>query len=164
MEPEEVRALLRAYRENKSRVAYLETEAEEIRRGVVIENRPETQAIHAQKYDLKPRSSSHSSPTEKLAIWSVDGGKTTLADHWEKEAKQIETELWNVRRDVARVDAWLLGLTDKERAVITAHELDGLPWYKVSFQSESLLGTYMTDGGLRKIGRTAMDKICRIAR
>ena len=121
------------------------------------------QAMHAQSYEISSRSG-HAAPTEKLALWALDGGQTASAKRWEAEAQRVEQELWNAKRDAARVDIWLLGLTDKERAVITAHELDRLPWYKVAFQSEKLIGHYMTENGLRRIGRQALDKICKIAR
>lgn len=165
MQPDEVRGLLRAYKENKSRVSYLEAEAAELRRGIQAEEQPEMQAVHAQRYfGTPPPSHFNSSRTETLALAAADGRHTETTRRWLGELNDIEQELRKARLDVARVDVWMLGLTGRERAVITAHEIEREPWYKVAFQSEKLLGHYMTADGLRRIGRQAFEKICMIAR
>lgn len=121
------------------------------------------QAMHAQSYEISSRSG-HAAPTEKLALWALDGGQTASAKRWEAEAQRVEQELWNAKRDAARVDIWLLGLTVKERKVLTAHEIDGLSWPEVSFESPKLMGYHMTPDGLRRIGKQAIEKVCSIAR
>lgn len=164
MEPDEVRGLLRAYKENKSRVSYLEAEAAELRKGIWAEEQPEMQAIHAQRYFCTPPPSFTSSKTEMLALSAVDGMHTETTRRWSDELNEIEQELRKARLNVARVDVWMRGLTDRERAIITAHEIEREPWYKVSFQSEKLIGQYLGQERLRGIGKQALKKICTIAR
>lgn len=159
MQPDQVRKHLRAYRENKARIAHYETQADEIRRGIWAENQPAMQAIHAQSYDLHIRSW-HSSPTERC----LEGRQTASAKVWAEELRQLDRETQEARFAVAYVDAWLCGLTEKEQKAITAHEIDGLSWQEVSFESPELLGYYMSPDGLRRIGKLAIEKICRIAR
>lgn len=159
---DEAREILRAYRENQSRVSYLESLADEMKRGIWAETRPEMQAIHAQGYEY--HSGGRSSPTERHALRGADGAQTDAAERWAEELKRVEDELFTARMNVSRVEIWLAGLTEKERIVITAHEIDHLPWYRVAFQSEKLLGHYMSESGLRHIGRGAINKINHITR
>lgn len=160
MQPDEVRSLLRAYRENKARADYLEAEAENIAKAIVAENRPEMQAVHAQSYEYHPHTSAHSAPTENAVFRSFDGGGTAQAKAWAQELRQLE----KARFDAVRVEVWLSGLTDKERKVITARYIDHLTWPAVAMNSDELIGYFMTPDGLRRIGRVAFEKICMIAR
>lgn len=159
LQPDEVRSKLKAYRENKSRIDYIALYAEQIKDGLRIENRPEMNAVHAQQYECSS-GSFDSSPTERLAL----AEESAAGRRWREELEQLKRDERKARFDIAFVDTWLQALTDKERAAVTAHEIDGLPWFKVAFQSERLFGHYLTADSLRKIGKAAFDKICRIAR
>lgn len=161
---DEVRKALRSYHTASARVAFLKEEAEELRRGIELEKRPELHAIHAQSYTGAPTTKSRSSITERTALRAADGYRYEDVQRWEAELRQIEAEIRSLERYPRYVDIWLSALTDKERAVITAHEIELQSWEEMASHSAKLLGVYYSVSGLRKIGRTAMMKITDIAR
>lgn len=161
MSPNAIRDALRSYRANQARLSFLEGEAEELRRGISLENRPEVHAIHAQRYSGIPVRTPGGSITEKTALRAADGVENADAKRWRKELGSAEAEIQRLRCEMRMVDTWLSGLTEKERRVITAHELDDQSWLEMSLSD--LLGCPMSESGLKKIGRKAIEKICMIA-
>lgn len=130
-----------------------------MRKAIWAENQPEMQAIHGQNYDQVSRPVGRvSSPTERCAL--AVGCETETARAWREELQSLR----QARINVARVDVWLLGLTEKERKVLTAREIDGSTWPQMAMNSHSIVGFYMTADGLRRIGKAAFEKVCRIAR
>ena len=111
MHPDEVRSLLRTYRENKSRIDYIALYAEQIKDGLRIENRPEMNAVHAQQYE-RSSGSFDSSPTERLAL----AEESAAGRRWREELEQLKRDEKQAQFDIAFVDTWLQALTDKERA------------------------------------------------
>jgi hypothetical protein len=76
----------------------------------------------------------------------------------------LEKEIWETERDIVMVENLLSALSMSERAIITAHEIDGEVWPAVEYKSDQLLGYHMTAEGLRRKGRRAIEKLCYITR
>lgn len=162
---DEIRQTFRSYHTASARIAFLQDEAEELRRGIELENRPELHAIHAQSYNAPPSGQPFGgSVTERVVLFSADGKQDQNAVRWSRELQQIETEIRHLQRVPRLVEIWLSGLNEKERTVITAHEIDRESWEEMATHSTKLLGMYYSVSGLRKIGKTAMQKVANIAR
>ena len=122
MNADEVRCLLRAHRGKQSRLVYLQDKADKLRKGIAAEENPLMHTLHGQQYEATPRSSLHSSPVEKLVF---NANKTDTVKRWCKELQQLEKEIWETERDIVMVENLLSALSMSERAIITAHEIDG---------------------------------------
>ena len=161
MNAEEMRAFLRAHRGKQSRLVYLQEQADKLQKGIAAEENPLIHTLHGQQYEIMPHCSIPSSPVEKLLF------KTNESDtvkRWRKELEQLEQEIWETDRDIVMVENLLSALSMSERAIITAHEIDGEVWPAVEYKSDQLLGYHMTADGLRRKGRRAIEKLCYITR
>lgn len=159
---DEVREALRSYQTTKARVAFLQEQAEELRRGIELENRPELHVITAQQYTGMPIGTARDSITERIGIYAADGYQSPDAARWEKELRSIEAEIRQTESNARCVDIWLSALTEKERSVITAREIEQQTWEEMS--NHEILGNYYSISGMRNIHKAAMQKIQNIAR
>lgn len=164
MKPDEVMSILTAYRANQKRLVFLQEQAEEMRRGIALENLPEMHAVRTQKYTGLPARSANSSIVEDVALHAVDGGETADSVRWRQELAQIEAEIYRAQRNIRYVDIWLSGLSDKQRAVVTAHTINKKTWPYICVNSETLIGVWMSESGLRNVHRAAISTILNIAR
>ena len=162
MTKKEVEATLESHKENKARLEFLRMEAEELRRGVYIENRPEVHAIGAQTYDHTHIKGKKDSIVETLGLRSLDGETYADADRWQRELDALEREIRTKERAVRYVDIWLSALDDSEKIAVEWHYIDHKTWERVSLATDRLLGYYIGADGMRRIGREAIRKICSI--
>lgn len=162
---DEIRKAFRCYHTAGARIAFLTEQAEELRRGIEREMLPDLHAVRTQSYDGVPVAATPSSSiTERTALRAVDGYKSPVVVCWQQELHQIETEIRTLQKYPRYVDIWLSALNEKERVVVTAHEIELKSWTEIELQSSKLLGNHYSESGLRRICRTAMTKICDIAK
>lgn len=162
MTKKDVEHTLDNYKENKARLEFLQMEAEELRRGISIENRPEVHAIGAQTYDHIHTKVKKDSIVETLGLRSLDGETYADADRWQRELDALEREIRTKERAVRYVDIWLSALDDSEKIAVEWHYIDHKTWERVSLATDRLLGYYIGAEGMRRIGREAIRKICSI--
>ena len=153
---DEIRKILRSFRTTQARVSYLKQQAEDIRKAIFAENSPAMQAIHGQHYDFTPSRGAPSSVQERLCLKELE---TPDAERWQKELRTLEAEIRKAESDAKFVDIWLTGLTEKERTVLTAHEIDLMSWTEMEINSVKLLGEYYSTSGLQKINARALQRI-----
>lgn len=162
----EVRGLLNAYREMCGRLGHLETETRRLKRAYATMKRDLTETLagpRAQVLSDMPKGGSlPSSQVERAAI--------KLATENAEELRAINAEIEAVRREIERVrdrisyvDAWLDGLTERERLVIQRRAINGETWEEVGRAYADRFGLELNDDSLMRIRRSAMRHIFRMA-
>lgn len=164
-----VNDLLDLYHQNLQRLHTLREQAEELRASIETESSHalEDAAIRAQQYSGMPHSGAINRSVEDTALRFADGYKPPNVQRWMDEHAHVMRQISGLSRDVAHVDRWLaadnLALTTQERLIVRAHRVDHMAWRELSAVSTRLLGYHMSESGLRKLERRAMDKIYAIA-
>ena len=110
-----------------------------------------------------PRSGKVSDPTAQIGIAAADGLMTSEMKNIFQEIRELERELRGQRIVVHFVTAWLNGLNEKERWIIEKQVIDGAYWREVIFGFKAKFGDEYSKDGLKRIKRSAMNKIYRIA-
>lgn len=167
MTEERITSLLANYRTNQARLIHLRREAQELRLSIQKEqqNAIGHAAIRAQQYSGMPHSGAINRSVEENAIRHADGYLSPLLRDWTRELAAMEDEIATLENAVGYVDGWLSVLDAREQIVITSHSPIGLmSWREMAADSKRLLGEYMSQSGLRKIGRAAERKIYSIAK
>ena len=165
MLPDRGDEMLKSYRESVGRCGHLENEIQERRdmleslRETVIED----SVLAAQPLSGMPRSGKVSDPTAQIGSAAADGWMTSEMKHISQEIRELERELRSQRIVVHFVTAWLNGLNEKERWIIEKQVIDGAYWREVIFGFKAKFGDEYSKDGLKRIKRSAMNKIYRIA-
>lgn len=166
MQKEDVDKLLKNYRTNQARYNTLYLKAMEMAKDINAEARRAitSDAMHAQQYKDMPPCGRVSKPVEDLAIRYMDGYVPDVLKGWMAESEEMQRELMQLQTSIVYVDTWLSALTDKERMVVTDHELYAIPFKAMSYASARKFGYHMSADGIRKINHKALQKIYDIAR
>lgn len=166
MKPEDVDKLLKDYRTNQARFNHLYLDAMNMTMQINAEARRAitSDAMHAQQYKDMPSCGRVSKPVEDLAIRYMDGYVPDVLKGWMAESEEMQRELRKLETSIVYVDTWLGALTDKERMVVTDHELDDISYREISYASTRKFGYHMSADGIRKINHKALQKIYDIAR
>ena len=166
MKRETVDRLLGEYRVNVARVKHLEVQIRELTelaqdyRAHAAEN---LMRITPSYGDTPGGGGAMSSKVERLAIMLADGESPGELKQIEAELSAAQTELRARQASAEFVEAWLKGLQERERLVVTAHILDGLVWSEVIDLFNATYGIIYSRTGLKQLLFRAMDKIYRIA-
>lgn len=166
MQPCEIDKLLSDYRVNKARYDHLYLEAMTMMLQINAEaiRAIANDSIHAQQYNDMPHGSKVSKPVEDLALRYMDGHLPDVLKGWMQESEEMQRELRELETNILYVDTWLGALSDKERAVITEHMIEGKTLKEMELTSSLKFGYHMTAVGIRVIKRKALQKIYDIAR
>ena len=158
--------MLRDYKQFLGRCKYLsalipelEEEAEHWRSDV----HSEVIGIGGQNMDGMPHGGTVGSPTERIGIMLAMGYEPKGLQDLEKEIKAYKEELQHKLVTVHFVEAWLDGLTDKERWIVERQVIDGAYWREVTSEYRHRYGEEYSKEGLKRIKVSAMEKIHRMA-
>lgn len=157
MTREEVCGLLKDYNRNRRRREHLRVEIKYCE-SVTSANFIEDMAYSPQVLDDSPKGNETSDPTARLAVAVMDNGNA-LQRQYAKELEAMQKEFYDLVRDCGYVEAWLLGLPEKERNVSTWHEIDGRTWAEVSKMYEAEYGSDYSWEGVRTIKKRAIRMI-----
>lgn len=166
MTSNEVDTLLARYRSDKARFSHLYLQSMTMAMQINAEARRAlaNDSMHAQQYNDMPHGNRLVKAVEDLAIRYADGYLPDVIRGWMAESEAMQGELRELETNIAFVDTWLGGLGDTDRAIVTAHDVDGQTWPEVAINSPRLLGYHMSPDGLRKRHAKAMQQIYAIAR
>lgn len=166
MTEETVNTLLEGYRSNLARYECLAMTAETHRRQLEAEERNAlaNDAMHAQQYDGMPHGNKISRPVEDLVLRHTSGQVSEQIKLWRAEEAEMRAEMMELKRRIRYVDAWLNGLSDKERLVMEEVYIKGYTMPEVAYHSHKLFLNPVTVGTVRGIKRQALKKIYDIAR
>lgn len=166
MNKQAVDQMIDNYKEYSARCAFLEALIVQTERAVksmkegIVEDSVRLSAL----LDGMPRAQKGSSdPTGGLGAKVADGYESEYIQQAESELKQYRDELEYKRITTAFVNAWMEGLTLKERFVMEKKVIGGLSWRQLVFAFNKEFGDLYSQEGLKSIRKTAMEKIYRIA-
>jgi len=155
----EIENELRSYPQHKARLALLQVRAVEIEHEI-IEARgklDDPSGVGAQVLDGMPHAHSNASVVERQAerIEKVDDKIYAL--QW--ELNDVQAEAFRVGCQVKRVEAWLSGLTERERMVVEGFYIDGLFLSMVRRRYEDEYRTTLSQRYVKKIKSCALEKM-----
>lgn len=123
----------------------------------------ELSSIGSQNMDGMPHGTMIGNPTERFGIMLADGYTPDGLKEMEKQIEEYEKELKEKSTTVFFVEAWLAGLTEKERWIIQSQVIDGLYWREIIMEYHRKYGEEYSREGLKKIRDGAMNKIHQMA-
>ena len=169
MQPEQVNEMLKNYKAYVGRCAHLEIEIKyaeqhfEKIRDIIIE----ASAYHVQDYSTMdmPKGTGIGNPTEQLALKIASGsnGMSEIMQEDRERIKALKKEYAEKMMVVRFVEAWLSGLTDKERWLLTEQVIEGKYWHEILRRYEMDFIDSITKDSLKRIKRKAMQKIYDMA-
>lgn len=166
MTAERVNEMLHNYREYLGRCKHLEIEiaqAEKALKSSIATAREDAAAPGGQNLDGMPHGTTVGNPTERIALMFADGRYPKYIEDIAADLKELKEEYRQKSPTVVFVEAWLLGLTERERWIIEQQVIDGVTWRELASQHEKLFGEQRTKEGLKKLRARALEKIYRMA-
>ena len=167
MLPTQVDEMLKGYRTAKGRTAHLEVELGRLQaelQRTVDADREEAADLTGQGFSSMPHGSDVGQPTEAKGLRLCNLPPSPEAVAIKKRIHEITLTMDKFRITVQFVEAWLLGLTEKERWLIENQAIDCVSWKEVSWHYTSAFGHNATVDSLKRIRRAAMEKIYAMAR
>jgi hypothetical protein len=166
MTPEKVDQLLSDYKTIKGRCQYLEA--------LIVEMKADARAwrnnlacelagASGKEMDGMPRGNAVGNPTERIGILLASGYTPDGLKELEALTKQYEQELSQKSATLRFVDAWLVGLTEKEQWIIRQQVLEGAFWREIIREYEKKYGEQYSKEGLKRIKHNALMKIYKMA-
>ena len=166
MMPERAEQMLKDYKTYLGRCEYLKalipelkSEAKIWHTHLVVDLARNTET----EMDGMPRGNKIGNPTERLGILLASGFTPDGLTELEDEIRRYEQELKEKTLVVHFVEAWLQGLTDKERWLIERQVIDGAFWRQIVTEYKERFGEEYSKEGLKKIKSGAMEKIFDMA-
>lgn len=166
MLPEKADQMLRDYKVFLGRCKYLsalipelKAEAAALRDNAVND----LISVSSQNLDGMPHGTSVGNPTERIAIILADGYTSEGVIELEKQITAYEAELRDKLITVRFVEAWLDGLSEKERWIVHRQVIEGAYWREIVHEYRTKYSEEYTKDGLKRIRDAALEKIHRMA-
>lgn len=168
MLPEHAEEMLRNYRPYTARCGHLETVISELKSEITVmqaDARNDLLNGGGKQQDGMPHGTTVGNPTERIALMLVSGFVTDDITATRKQIDELEKELRTKRITVTLVEAWLPGLTAKERWMIEKSYFDGLTYREINQRyRETFFGEACSKDSLRRIKKDALSKIYSTAK
>lgn len=166
MTPERVNEMLKNYREYSGRCAYLETYIKQLEKEV--ENMQDNLVLDqiasgGGSLDGMPHGTTVGNPTERAGIALADGYMPDYLLLKKKELADAQLEVSRKATTVIFVNAWLRGLSERERWIIENQVIDGVSWRELTTEYYIKFGETRTKRALQLFRGKAMEKIYRMA-
>jgi len=165
MTHEQVDARLRDYKRCVGRCAHLDLEIDALKkqRGTVYERIVDEAAYaSASPPGETPHDQTISKPTEQGAVRIENDLRAEYARIDDRIA-ELEAELGQLQLTVLFVDAWVSGLTEREKWVITRCVLDGEYLRSAAAEWNALHGTALNKRHMQRIKNEALLKVYEMA-
>lgn len=165
MTRERADAMLAGYREDKARAEYLATEIGALTRlrDGLQSNIVEAEISITAPMTGMPHGGKISDPTARLGDMLADGITPQSLRDLTDEINQLGNERERRMYNVSCVNAWMDGLTDRERFVAEHKVLGGETWRETIAVYNERYGVVYSKQGLKNVLTGAMLKIYRIA-
>lgn len=166
MLPDRVDEMLRNYREYLGRVLHLERYIVELKQEIEknkAEALVEAASPGSPNMDGMPHGTIVSQPTERIALQFASGNWPEFVQESMAKLKEAEDEYNEKVGTVIFVDAWLKGLTERERWIIEKQVIDKAPWREVTAMFYREFDSVRSKEGLKYIRDKALQKIYKMA-
>lgn len=97
-----------------------------------------------------------------LAIKFASGYVPKYIKELDSDIDQVKSELFEMQKVVSFVNAWLIGLSEKERYIIEEHQIKKRFWSEMLPEYEEKFGQ-ISEEGMRKCKTRALRKIYELA-
>lgn len=165
MLPESVMQKMKKYREYSGRCAYLEIHIKELNKA--IEKAESSlymdQVMLSGNLDGMPHGTTVGNPTERAGITLADGYMPDYLAEMKKDLSEAEQEMADKSLTVIFVNAWLKGLSDRERWIVENQVIDGVSWRELISEYFVKFGETRTKRALQMFRDRAMDKVYKMA-
>ena len=163
---EKVNRLLKEYRVQLGRCKYLErliplleAEVETMKRSLA----EESISIRGAALDGLPHGNDPSDPTQTIGLLLASGYQPDYLKKKEEELRLAQVEYRKRSPNVIFVEAWLKGLSPREKWVVENHIIDSLTWNEMIKDYERTFGETRTKRCLQQIKKQALEKIYSFA-
>ena len=166
MLPEKADQMLRDYKVFLGRCKYLTTLIPELKAEAAAWKEHAADDLiggGAQNLDGMPHGTTVGNPTERLGIMLADGYTPDGLKELEQQIADYEMELRDKLVTVHFVEAWLDGLTEKERWIVHRQVIEGAYWREIVVEYHRKYNEEYTREGLKRIRDGAIAKIHQMA-
>lgn len=163
---EKVDQIIREHKMTVSRYKYLMNVIDELKRQAEIWSRHIAEDIVTlgnQTIDGMPHGTTVGNPTEKFGIMLASGFTPAGLKELKGEIARLENEAHEKSVNIRIVEAWLDGLSEKERWLVEKQVIDGAYWREVIAEYHRRYGEEYSKEGLKRIRDNAMAKIHQTA-
>lgn len=167
MLPEKAEEMLRNYKAYLGRCGYILAATEGLKTALKLaeaEARYDLMNGGAKQPDGMPHGTTVGNPTERIAMMLVTGITTDDIATVKKEISELESEYRAKSLVVCFVDAWLKGLSTKERWMIERSYFDGMTYREINTHYREEYGESCSKDLLRRLKRDALTKIYEMAK
>lgn len=158
--------MLKGYRAAKGRAAHISVEISRLKtelQRTIEADREETADITGQHYSTMPRGSDIGNPTEEKGLQLYNLQPSPEATDIRQRIHELTLIQERSLIIVLFVEAWLQGLTEKERWIIEKQAIDGMSWREVAYRYNVDFGYTAKPDTLKRIKRTAIEKVYEMA-
>lgn len=167
MAPEKVDQFLKDHKMTVGRHKYLVSMIEELKSQAEDWKKnlaEDIVSLGGQVIDGMPHGTTVGNPTERFGIMLASGFTPEGLKELEQEIRKLEKEAHDKEVSIRIVEAWLDGLTEKERWIVEKQVIDGMYWREVVSEYHRQYGEEYSKEGLKRIRDGAVSKIYRMAR
>jgi len=159
----EIEQALRAYPEKRARLEVLRLRQVEIEH-MILELRAKIEdpsGVGAAKLDGMPRAKTVSNPVERQAI--ICERDTEGIRELQHELDLVQTQAYDIGREVSAVEAWMTALGERERFAVKAFYFDGLFWGTIRRRYEDEYRMPISDRRMKQLRDRALEKMGRVS-
>jgi len=113
--------------------------------------------------DGMPHGTTVGNPTERIALMLATGYTTEDVIELQGNIEKLEAEYCQKKIVVRFVEAWLKGLTEKERWMIERAMFDGMTYREINAKYREAYGDSCSKDLLRRLKKDALAKIYEMA-
>lgn len=166
MTRERVDEMLKTYRFEVGRCGHLQAEIKLL--NMEIERDKANMAADlvgpgAQEITDMPRGTTVGNPTERYGLMLASGWMPDEIRQKEARVAELSAEFEERSKTVMYVDAWLMGLPERERWMIEKQVIDGAFWKEVGSQYMERFGENVSKDTLKRIRDKALERIYKMA-
>lgn len=159
--------MLKLYKPYYGRCNYIKNALEALRaeeRMMIADHRDDLLNGSSPPSDGMPHGTTVGNPTERVAMLLVTGHVTDEITALREEIRKLEAEYSEKHFVVFFVEAWISGLTTKERWMIERSYFDGMTYREINAQYRAQFGGGCSKDSLRRLKKDALAKIFDMAK
>lgn len=166
MRPERAEQMLREYKNNVGRRGFLEKAIMEAETDLAYwrSRLAEDMVGGAQNLDGMPHGTTVGNPTEKMALKLATGYEPEDLKDAERRLAEMRTELRALEMEIVFVEAWLAGLSQKDRWLLERIYFEGFTYNETARAYAELYGIQISRDAVRRMKREAVQKVAEMAR
>lgn len=165
VQEEQLLSSLSEYNARKGKCAFVEAQIEDLERMIreAYATLISGQVLASAEQDGMPRGNQVSRTVENLAVRLADGWLPNDLRDMNEELSRLYRQRDILKSQVARVEAWLKGLNDRQRFVIERQVIQGESWKDVTIQYRKMFGDSASKRTTQRIRDTAIEVMLRMS-